>query len=96
MRRRRATSETATRALRVGRGYLRLKAGSFAENRAQSGLAHRLLHCRNRAPRRVRKQVDTIEENTMEIGYFTMPSHPPECGLKEGQDWDLHVLRWLD
>jgi alkanesulfonate monooxygenase SsuD/methylene tetrahydromethanopterin reductase-like flavin-dependent oxidoreductase (luciferase family) len=32
----------------------------------------------------------------MEIGYFTMPSHPPECGLKEGQDWDLQVLRWLD
>jgi hypothetical protein len=22
----------------------------------------------------------------MEIGYFTMPSHPPECGLKEGYD----------
>ena len=32
----------------------------------------------------------------MEIGYFTMPSHPPECGLKEGQEWDLQVLRWLD
>ena len=25
-----------------------------------------------------------------------MPSHPPECGLKEGHDWDLQVLRWLD
>jgi len=25
-----------------------------------------------------------------------MPSHPPECGLKEGHDWDLEVLRWLD
>ena len=32
----------------------------------------------------------------MEIGYFTMPSHPPECGLKEGHDWDLQMLRWLD
>ncbi|WP_456661651.1 LLM class flavin-dependent oxidoreductase [Bradyrhizobium sp. LB13.1] len=32
----------------------------------------------------------------MEIGYFTMPSHPPECGLKEGNDWDLQVMRWLD
>ena len=32
----------------------------------------------------------------MEVGYFTMPSHPPECGLKEGHDWDLQVLRWLD
>ena len=32
----------------------------------------------------------------MEIGYFTMPSHPPECGLKEGHDWDLQVMRWLD
>jgi alkanesulfonate monooxygenase SsuD/methylene tetrahydromethanopterin reductase-like flavin-dependent oxidoreductase (luciferase family) len=27
---------------------------------------------------------------------FAMPSHPPECGLKEGHDWDLQVLRWLD
>jgi hypothetical protein len=32
----------------------------------------------------------------MEIGYFTMPSHPPECGLKKGHDWDLQTLRWLD
>ena len=32
----------------------------------------------------------------MELGYFTMPSHPPECALKEGHDWDLQVLRWLD
>lgn len=32
----------------------------------------------------------------MEIGYFTMPSHPPEQGLKAGHDWDLQVMRWLD
>src|SRR6478752_4830314 len=32
----------------------------------------------------------------MELGYFAMPSHPPECGLKEGHEWDLQVLRWLD
>ena len=32
----------------------------------------------------------------MELGYFAMPSHPPECGLKEGHDFDLQVLRWLD
>ena len=32
----------------------------------------------------------------MELGYFAMPSHPPECGLKDGHDWDLQVLRWLD
>ncbi len=32
----------------------------------------------------------------MDHGFFTMPSHPPECGLKEGQDWDLQVLRWCD
>ena len=32
----------------------------------------------------------------MKLGYFTMPSHPPERGLKEGHDWDLQVLRWLD
>jgi alkanesulfonate monooxygenase SsuD/methylene tetrahydromethanopterin reductase-like flavin-dependent oxidoreductase (luciferase family) len=32
----------------------------------------------------------------MEFGYFAMPSHPPERGLKQGQDWDLQVLRRLD
>jgi alkanesulfonate monooxygenase SsuD/methylene tetrahydromethanopterin reductase-like flavin-dependent oxidoreductase (luciferase family) len=32
----------------------------------------------------------------MKLGYFSMPSHPPERGLKEGHDWDLQVLRWLD
>ena len=31
----------------------------------------------------------------MELGYFAMPSHPPECGLREGHEWDLQVLRWL-
>jgi len=33
---------------------------------------------------------------TMEFGYFSMPSHPPERGLKAGHDWDLQTLRWLD
>ena len=32
----------------------------------------------------------------MEFGYFTMPSHPPERGLKAGHDWDLQTLRWVD
>jgi len=32
----------------------------------------------------------------MQLGYFGMPSHPPERGLKAGHDWDLQVLRWLD
>ena len=32
----------------------------------------------------------------MELGYFAMPSHPPECGLREGHEWDLQVMRWLD
>ena len=32
----------------------------------------------------------------MEFGYFSMPSHPPERGLKAGHDWDLQTLRWLD
>jgi len=31
----------------------------------------------------------------MEIGYFAMPSHPPECGLKEDTTGPS-VLRWLD
>ncbi|HET6607462.1 MAG TPA: LLM class flavin-dependent oxidoreductase [Rhodopila sp.] len=32
----------------------------------------------------------------MDLGYFAMPSHPPERGLKAGHDWDLQTLRWLD
>ena len=32
----------------------------------------------------------------MEFGYFSMPSHPPERGLKDGHDWDLQTIRWLD
>jgi alkanesulfonate monooxygenase SsuD/methylene tetrahydromethanopterin reductase-like flavin-dependent oxidoreductase (luciferase family) len=32
----------------------------------------------------------------MELGYFCMPSHPPERDLKTGHDWDLHVFRLLD
>jgi alkanesulfonate monooxygenase SsuD/methylene tetrahydromethanopterin reductase-like flavin-dependent oxidoreductase (luciferase family) len=32
----------------------------------------------------------------MDLGYFAMPSHPPERGLKAGHDWDLQALRWLD
>src|SRR5690349_9541362 len=36
------------------------------------------------------------QEETMQFGYFTMPSHPPERPLKAGHDWDLQVIRWLD
>lgn len=32
----------------------------------------------------------------MELGYFSMPSHPPERDLKEGFEFDLEVIRWLD
>ena len=32
----------------------------------------------------------------MELGYFTMPSHPPERSLRAGHEWDLQVIRWLD
>lgn len=32
----------------------------------------------------------------MDYGFFTMPSHPPERSLFDGQQWDLQVLRWLD
>jgi alkanesulfonate monooxygenase SsuD/methylene tetrahydromethanopterin reductase-like flavin-dependent oxidoreductase (luciferase family) len=32
----------------------------------------------------------------MQLGLFTMPSHPPECSLYDGHQWDLQVLRWAD
>jgi alkanesulfonate monooxygenase SsuD/methylene tetrahydromethanopterin reductase-like flavin-dependent oxidoreductase (luciferase family) len=32
----------------------------------------------------------------MELGLFTMPSHPPERSLFDGQQWDLQVLRRAD
>ena len=32
----------------------------------------------------------------MQFGYFAMPSHPPERGLKEGHEYDLAILRELD
>ena len=32
----------------------------------------------------------------MQYGLFTMPSHPPECGLFDGHQWDLQTLRWAD
>jgi alkanesulfonate monooxygenase SsuD/methylene tetrahydromethanopterin reductase-like flavin-dependent oxidoreductase (luciferase family) len=32
----------------------------------------------------------------MEAGYFTMPSHPPERSIHDGQEWDLQTLRWID
>lgn len=32
----------------------------------------------------------------MQLGYFTMPSHPPERPLRAGHEWDLQVMRWLD
>jgi len=32
----------------------------------------------------------------MEYGLLTMPSHPPERNLFDGQQWDLQVLRWAD
>ena len=32
----------------------------------------------------------------MQFGYFAMPSHPPERGLREGHEYDLGILRELD
>lgn len=32
----------------------------------------------------------------MQLGFFTMPSHPPERSLHAGNAWDLQVVRWLD
>ncbi len=32
----------------------------------------------------------------MKLGLFMMPSHPPERGLRAGQEWDLEVLRAAD
>ena len=32
----------------------------------------------------------------MKLGYFAMPAHPPERDLRQGFEWDLEVIRWLD
>lgn len=32
----------------------------------------------------------------MKLGYFGMPSHPPERSFRDGFEWDLQVIRWLD
>ncbi len=32
----------------------------------------------------------------MDLGLFAMPAHPPERDLREGFEWDLQVIRWLD
>lgn len=32
----------------------------------------------------------------MKLGYFGMPSHPPERTIRDGFEWDLQVIRWLD
>ncbi len=32
----------------------------------------------------------------MELGMFTMPSHPPERDLREGWEWDLQTIQWAD
>ncbi len=32
----------------------------------------------------------------MDIGFFSMPSHPPERDLREGHEWDLQTIRWGD
>lgn len=32
----------------------------------------------------------------MNIGMFTMPSHPPERSLYDVQQWDLQFIRWAD
>ena len=32
----------------------------------------------------------------MELGFFIMPSHPPERPLRQGHEFDLQALRWAD
>jgi alkanesulfonate monooxygenase SsuD/methylene tetrahydromethanopterin reductase-like flavin-dependent oxidoreductase (luciferase family) len=32
----------------------------------------------------------------MDLGYFAMPANPPERDLREGFEWNLQVIRWLD
>lgn len=32
----------------------------------------------------------------MDLGFFIMPSHPPERKLYDGHQWDLQALRWAD
>jgi alkanesulfonate monooxygenase SsuD/methylene tetrahydromethanopterin reductase-like flavin-dependent oxidoreductase (luciferase family) len=32
----------------------------------------------------------------MELGMFSMPSHPPERDLRDGWEWDLQTIVWGD
>lgn len=32
----------------------------------------------------------------MQLGLFAMPAHPPERDIKQGFEFDLEVIRWLD
>jgi|ETNmetMinimDraft_9_1059917.scaffolds.fasta_scaffold02040_1 hypothetical protein len=41
---------------------------------------------------------DSVEEpagKAMDLGLFTMPSHPPERELREGWEWDLQMWEGL-
>ena len=51
-------------------------------------------HIDNRIPQQ--RALSSNEGNTMQLGYFTMPSHPPERPLYDGHEWDLATLRWAD
>ena len=36
------------------------------------------------------------EGERMQLGIFSMPSHPPERSLKDGHEWDLQNIIWAD
>src|SRR5204863_426508 len=59
--------------------------------RRPAGMHARLL----RRPPDGSRLLPTTQEETMQFGYFAMPSHPPERPLKDGHEWDLQVIRWL-
>ena len=97
-------SQPSTQKALFGATHVRDEVARHSLRRANS-LRHPISSYLGHTPRRcyalacarqTRFEKRTARGNPMEIGYFTMPSHPPECGLKEGHDWDLQTLRWLD
>src|SRR5262245_47344016 len=77
----------------IGHGGSGRKVGRASDKQKKIGAGRRSLACQAEGLFVTRT---TNRRKAMELGYFTMPSHPPERPLKDGHEWDLQVIGWLD